>query len=131
MTTLCAGIQEETNYDRFATMLHEMSELIARKEQRRFQQHPKLIWQRNKPWRTVPAVVSKVVKPLSDGQPEKVEIGVGGGAEDLFREIRIENAFLDVDGSLISLKQGAELEVTFEAETRIIKGDGQDQSVKS
>jgi hypothetical protein len=44
-------------------MLHEMSELIARKEQRRFEHHPKLVWQRNGPWKTVPAVVTKIVKP--------------------------------------------------------------------
>jgi hypothetical protein len=63
MNRLSVGIQEETDYNKFAAMLHEMSELIARKEQRRFEHHPKLVWQRNGPWKTVPAVVTKIVKP--------------------------------------------------------------------
>ena len=37
MNSLCIGIQEETDYKKFVAMLHEMSELIARKERRRFQ----------------------------------------------------------------------------------------------
>ena len=43
MNRLSVGIQEETDYNKFAAMLHEMSELIARKEQRRFEHHPKLV----------------------------------------------------------------------------------------
>ena len=38
MNSLSVGIQEETDYNKFAALLHEMSELIARKEQRRFEQ---------------------------------------------------------------------------------------------
>jgi hypothetical protein len=45
MNSLSAGIHEETDYNKFAAMLHEMSELIARKEQRRLEHHPKLVWQ--------------------------------------------------------------------------------------
>jgi hypothetical protein len=41
MNSLCIGIQEETDYNKFATLLRELSELIARKEQRRFKQHPR------------------------------------------------------------------------------------------
>jgi hypothetical protein len=36
MNSLCIAIQEETDYNKFATLLRELSELIARKEQRRF-----------------------------------------------------------------------------------------------
>jgi hypothetical protein len=32
MNSLCVGIQEETDYNKFAVLLHEMSELIALKE---------------------------------------------------------------------------------------------------
>ena len=32
MNSLSAGIHEETDYNKFAAMLHEMSELIARKD---------------------------------------------------------------------------------------------------
>ena len=117
MNSLSVGIQEETDYNKFAAMLHEMSELIARKEQRRFEHHPKLIWQRNSPWKTVPAVVTKIVKPAFEGQPAKVEISITH-ADDLFREIRIENNFTDVDGGPVALTNGACLDVTFEAETK-------------
>lgn len=117
MNRLCLGIQEETDYNKFAVLLYEMSELIARKEQRRFEPHPKLVWQKNKPWKTVPAVVTKIVKPAFDGQPVKVEISLTQ-ADHLFREIRIENTFTDVDGGPVALTNGTHLDVTFEAETK-------------
>jgi hypothetical protein len=115
MNSLCLGIQEEKDYNRFAAMLHEMSELIARKEQRRFQQFPRVTWQRNKPWKTVSAVVQKTVRPLLANQPEKVQIAIAA-ADDLFREVRIENDFMDVDGASVPLTTGAKLTITFEAE---------------
>jgi hypothetical protein len=117
MNRLCLGIQEETDYNKFAVLLHEMSELIAVKEQRRFEHHPKLVWQRNTPWKTVPAVVTKIVKPAFEGQPAKVEISISQ-ADDLFREIRIENDFNDVDGGRVALTNGARMDVTFEAQTK-------------
>jgi hypothetical protein len=117
MNSLCVGIQEETDYNKFAALLHEMSALIARKEQRRFEHHPKLVWQRNTPWKIVPAVVTKIVKPAFDSQPAKVEISISQ-ADELFREIRIENNFTDVDGGPVALTNGARLDVTFEAETK-------------
>lgn len=117
MNSLSVGIQEETDYNKFAAMLHEMSELIARKEQRRFEHRPKLVWHRNAPWKTVPAVVTKIIKPAFEGQPAKVEISISQ-ADDLFREIRIENNFTDADGGAVALTNGALLDVTFEAETK-------------
>ncbi len=117
MNSLCIGIQEETDYKKFVVMQHEMSELTARKERRRFHQFPALVWQRNRPWKTVPAKVNKVVRPYSASEPDRVEIAVVEG-EDLFREIRIENSFMDVDGTPMSLQTGTELELTFEAETK-------------
>ena len=117
MNRLCVGIQADTDYNKFAVLLHEMSELIAVKEQRRFEHHPKLVWQRNAPWKTVPAVVTKLVKPAFEGQPAKVEISISQ-ADDLFREIRIENNFTGIDGGPVALTNGARLDVTFEAETK-------------
>ena len=115
MNVLCAEIQQEKNYDKFAGQLRELSELISRKEQRRFQDHPKLIWRRNRPWKTVSAVVHKIVKTGVDRQPEKAEICISP-ADYLFREIRIENALTDPSGELVALKQGAHVDVTFEAD---------------
>lgn len=116
MNNLCLGIQEERDYNKFAAMLHEMAELIGRKEQRRFPQYPSVTWRRNKTWKAVSAVVQKTLKPVLPDQPEKVEIAVIP-ADHLFREIRIENKFTDVDGGPVSLATGAKLTVTLEAET--------------
>src|SRR5215472_15027680 len=75
MNELCAGIQEEMNYERFAAMLHEMSELIARKEERRFPHQPKIVWARNKPWTRMSAFAKKLL-PSLDGPNRKVEIAI-------------------------------------------------------
>lgn len=70
-----------------------------------------------KPWTTVPARVRKVFKSARPSQPEKVEILIEAG-DELFREIRIENTFNNVDGRTVSLIDGARLDVTFEAESK-------------
>jgi len=41
--------------------------------------------------------VAKIVKPLRPNQPEKAEIAIHE-AEDLYREIRVENELVDEDG---------------------------------
>ena len=115
MNVLCAEIQQEKDYDQFASQLRELSELIRRKEERRFQNHPKLIWQHDRPWKTVPAVVHKIVKTGVARLPEKAEISITP-ADYLFREVRIENTLTDPKGELVALKQGARVEVTFEAD---------------
>ncbi len=115
MNELCAAIQEEKEYEKFASILREMSELISRKEQRRFKDRPRLVWHRNRPFKTVPAVVNKVVPTGVARQPEKVEISITP-ADYLFREVRIENTLIHPDGDIVALKPGAKLEVTFEAE---------------
>ena len=38
------------------------------------------------------------------------------GAEDLYREIRIDNSLKDKNGHEVSLKEGAHVQVTVEAE---------------
>jgi hypothetical protein len=48
---------------------------------------------------------------------EKTEISVEG-ADHLFREIRIENTLEDENGRKVKLKEGAQGEVTVEAETK-------------
>jgi hypothetical protein len=122
MNALCAEIQEESNYDNFAAQLRELSDLIGRKEQRRFNDHPRLVWRRNRPWKTVPAVVNKIVKTGVARQPEKAEICIAP-ADYLFREIRIENSLTSPDGDTVALKPGARVDVTFEADsTEIVRG---------
>jgi hypothetical protein len=117
MNILCAGIQEERNYDNYVAMMRELSELFMRKEQRRFQSEPRVTRQHSRPYKTVSAVVNKLLQPDSSHQPEKVEIAIGA-ADPLFREVRLENRFTSPQGEIVSLKQGAQVDVTFEAEIR-------------
>jgi hypothetical protein len=66
---------------------------------------------------TLPGTVQKILKPLHPSQPEKAQIAVEG-ADDLYREIRIENSLTDENGDQVSLKQGAKVEVTVEADPK-------------
>ena len=114
MNELCTAIQDERNYENFAAILREMSELIERKEQRRFPQQPKLVWARRKPWTSMPARAIKLL-PTTDGPNRKVEISIPA-ADDLFREIRLDNQLLGLDGKPVAVAAGAQLTVTLEAE---------------
>ena len=64
---------------------------------------------------TLPGTVEKIIKPPHPSMPEKAQIAVEG-AEDFYKEIRIENSLTDEDGNQVGLKQGAQVEVTIEAE---------------
>jgi len=59
--------------------------------------------------------VQKIIPPIMPGQPEKAEIAVHA-ADELYREIRVENTLKNSDGNEVSLKKGAGVEVTIEAE---------------
>lgn len=67
------------------------------------------------PSTTLPGTVEKIIKPPHPSLPEKAQIAVEG-ADDLYREIRIENALTDEDGNEVRLKQGVQVEVTIEAD---------------
>lgn len=114
MNELCNGIQEVQDYGKFIVILREMLELIERKEQRRFPHEPKVLM-RTKPWKTMSAIAVKLLSS-GDGPNRKVEITIPE-ADDLFREIRIENKLLGLDGKPVSLAVGAQLTITMEAET--------------
>jgi len=60
--------------------------------------------------------VAKVVKPLHPNQPEKAEIEIHE-ADDLYREIRVDNELVDEDGEKTALKPGAEVDVILEADS--------------
>lgn len=65
---------------------------------------------------TLPGKVEKVISPHpSTGEPEKAQIGIEG-ADHLYREIRVPNRLTDADGHKVKLKEGAQVEVTIEAE---------------
>ena len=63
---------------------------------------------------TLPGTVTKVVPPIHPSLPEKAEISIEG-ADELYREIRVENTLSGESGNEVSLKPGADVEVTIEA----------------
>jgi hypothetical protein len=64
---------------------------------------------------TLPGIVEKIIRPIVPQDPEKAQIAVEG-ADDLYREIRVENTLQDGTGQQVKLKEGAKVEVTIEAE---------------
>jgi hypothetical protein len=70
-----------------------------------------------KPSTTLPGTVDKIIPPSDPSEPEKAQISVEG-ADDLYKEIRIENTLTTVSGSEVRLKKGAEVEVTVEADPK-------------
>jgi hypothetical protein len=66
---------------------------------------------------TMPGTVQKIIKSPHPDLPEKAEIAVEG-ADELYREIRIENTLTDEKGNEVQLKPGAQVEVTVEAEPK-------------
>ena len=69
---------------------------------------------------TLPGTVEKIIPSLDPDEPDKAQIAVEG-AEELYREIRIENTLQDEAGNEVSLKKGAEVEVTIAAEPEATK----------
>jgi hypothetical protein len=77
----------------------------------------------DKPATSMPGTVKKVIQPPHPDLPEKAEIAVEG-ADELYREIRIENTLTDEKGNEVKLKPGAAVEVTVEADPKdtVVKG---------
>jgi len=60
--------------------------------------------------------VQKVLKQIGQSEPEKAEIRLEE-ADDLYREIRVENVLTDENGEKVRLKPGAAVDVILEADT--------------
>ncbi len=117
MNTLCVRIQDEKDYRRFEGLLRELTDVIGQKE-RRFPQHDGAGKRhQSRPWKTVSGTVHKVISRVYGRHSELVEITIPE-AEDLFRELRIENTLTDLGGQVVALKQGAHVDVTFEADAK-------------
>jgi len=71
----------------------------------------------DRPSTTLPGTVGRVIKPADRREPDKVQIDIEG-AEDLYREIRIENTLKDEKGEEVALKEGAPVDVTIEADKK-------------
>lgn len=65
----------------------------------------------------LPGIVDKIIRPIGPGGTEKVQISVETD-EHLHREIRIENTLEDTAGNPVTLREGAEVQVTIEAEQK-------------
>jgi hypothetical protein len=78
-----------------------------------------------KPSTKKPATVQKIIPSPHPEIPEKAEIAIDG-ADELYREVRIDNTLTDEEGHEVGLKQGAKVDVTVEADKKdtIIKDSG-------
>jgi hypothetical protein len=63
--------------------------------------------------------VEKIIVPRVSSDPEKAQISVDG-AENLYKELRIENALTDEGGNEVRLRVGARVEITVEAEPQTV-----------
>jgi predicted DNA-binding antitoxin AbrB/MazE fold protein len=66
--------------------------------------------------RKMRGTVQQVLKPLVPHELEKAQISVDE-AEELYREIRIENVLTDENAEKVRLKPGADVDVVVEADT--------------
>lgn len=72
---------------------------------------------------TLSGVVQKIVKSVG-AEPEKAEITLQG-AEDLYKEIRIDNALVSASGETVPMKPGTEVDVTIVARDEAAKKPSQ------
>jgi hypothetical protein len=61
-------------------------------------------------------IVEKVIKPAFPSETEKVQIDIKE-ADDLYREIRVENVLTDEDGERTRLKAGGKVDIVVEADS--------------
>jgi hypothetical protein len=66
---------------------------------------------------TMPGTVDKIISSPRPSQSEKAQISVDG-ADQRYRELRIENTLTDEHGDDVKLKKGAHVQVTVTAETK-------------
>ena len=68
---------------------------------------------------TLRGTVEKIITSRVSSEPEKAQISING-ADDLYKELRIENTLTDVGGNEVRLKRGATVEVTVKAEAQAV-----------
>jgi hypothetical protein len=73
-----------------------------------------------KPTVTLPGTVEKIIPAVGNLVPEQAQINIEG-AEHLYREVRIDNKLQDAGGNEVSLKKGADVEVTIKADPDSVK----------
>jgi len=73
--------------------------------------------EKDKPSTTLPGTVQKIIKPIDLDAEDTAEISIEK-AEDLYREIRVENTLKDENGQEVALKPSAPVDVTVEADKK-------------
>jgi type II secretory pathway component PulC len=68
----------------------------------------------------LPGVVEKIIKSPGTDQPEKAQISIEG-ADELYKEIRIDNVMTDNKGKEARLTPGEQVDVTIEADSSATK----------
>ena len=66
--------------------------------------------------------VKKLIKSPDPSVPEKAEVEIHE-ADELYKEIRIDNKLEDEHGNKVKLKEGAEVDVVIEAEPKATTPD--------
>jgi hypothetical protein len=70
---------------------------------------------------TLPGIVDQIVPSPRPSQPEKAHIAVDG-ADHRYRDLRVENTFIDEHGDDVKLKKGAAVDVTISGDPRDVSG---------
>lgn len=68
---------------------------------------------------TLPATVEKIL-PAKCAEPEKIQISVDG-CDERYSELRVENTLKNESGDSVTLKRGAHIEVTINANSNAVK----------
>jgi len=126
---LCESAAAETDAKRFMAIVEEIIGLLEEKERRVIvatDDGARHIFQipvrlsgatvMKKKRKRLHGIVKKIIKPIALNEPEKAEISVEE-ADDLYREIRVENVFTDESDEKVSLKPGAEVDIVLEADS--------------
>jgi uncharacterized protein YfaS (alpha-2-macroglobulin family) len=76
------------------------------------------------PSTTLHGTVDKIITSRVSSEPEKAQISVDG-ADDLYKQLRIENTLTDEGGNEVRLKRGATVEITVKAEAQAVSTKNQ------
>ncbi len=77
------------------------------------------------PSTTLHGTVEKIIASRVSSEAEKAQISIDG-ADDLYKQLRIENTLTDEGGNEVRLKRGATVEITVKAEAQAVstRNDG-------
>jgi hypothetical protein len=81
---------------------------------------------KKKPKTTKHGTVKKIIKSPDPSVPEKVELEVHE-ADELYKEIRIDNVLEDEHGQKVKLKEDAPVDITVEAEKNATRPDADEK----